>query len=343
MIVTSFNDAVLHALREKHGLKVSDIVQLTELAGQPKSGDTIRGQSGRARRKGVVKDAVAAAVPDESNVLDTLFTQLASRPGYTRGIIAADQHFPDHDKRYIDLHVQISKYFMPDITILNGDTFDFGAVSKFQQSRHSKRGDVLSAIESPYSDYVHRLDDSAGYIIHNSGNHNYRVDSWLNLFPQFDETILQRYERIATHNGRVIWTEFQEEFDLNGLQIDHGKRIGENAAKLSAQDMGFVPHVQNHTHQAGVYYKRTLERYNTNGVVRNMNRIIISMVGGCLCKIKPEYQETTKFSKWIPGIILFHINNKDSWDIHMQQVIFHDRPDGSAVAAVGAEVFNVAG
>lgn len=254
---------------------------------------------------------------------------------YLTGVIGSDQHFVDHDPTAILLERQIIRRLKPDFSVFNGDVFDFPAIAKFTMSRHEQRTDVLKSVEPFYRQYVEdRLDVRLNMeLIHNSGNHNVRLDSYLAINWQFEETIEDRYRDIVRQDGAVVMNDFIEEALIGPLLIQHGRRTNLHSYKSQAEDVAFgVDVVSGHKHVPGIFYKRQIRGYN------QPVKVVSSAVTGCLCRLVPQYaSHATNLSMWINGIAVVNVNPSLE-DSHIQVVNFHPTKDG-LYAALGGEVF----
>lgn len=254
---------------------------------------------------------------------------------YLTGIIEADHHFVDHDPTSILLTRQIQRSVQPDFTIYNGDTMDFAAVAKFLMARREPRKDVLRAPAPFWRNWVEdHLDVNRNMIqIHNSGNHNARLDSFLAMTWQVEETVEDAYRDLIRQDGAVVMHDFLEEVVIGDLLIKHGERTNIHADKSQVEDIAFGMGVATgHKHVPKVYYRRQPRGW------RKIDRVVTSVIGGCLCRLVPRYAEhKTNISQWINGIIQVHVHPLTG-DFHLTPINYHPLEDG-LVGVVGSDVF----
>lgn len=254
---------------------------------------------------------------------------------YLCGVVGSDQHFVDHDPTAILLERQIIRHLKPDFSAYNGDVFDFPAIARFELSRRESRQDVLRSVRPFYHRYTEDHLEVRGdmAIIHNSGNHNVRLDSHLAQFWQFSQTIEDEYRDLIRQNGLVVMNDFIEEFLVGPLLIQHGTRTNLHSYKSQAEDVAYgVDVLSGHKHRPGMFYKRQTRGYN------QPVKIVTSAVSGCLCRLIPQYaSHKTNLADWINGIAVVHVNPALD-DSHIQMVNFHPLED-ALYAVVGGEVF----
>ncbi len=262
--------------------------------------------------------------------------RLNSSNKYLLGVVGSDQHFLDHDPTAILLERQIIRYLRPDFHVSNGDTLDFPAVAKFLMGRQELKKDVIKGVAPYWQHYVKdkmeaRLDME---LIHLSGNHNKRLDTFLTINWQIEQTVEDSYRDLIRQGGAVVMHDFIEDMLLGDLLIQHGERTNLHSYKSQAEDVAFGVNVlSGHKHTPGVYYQRQIRGYN-----RPM-KVVTSAVAGCLCRLVPQYasHRTKNPAKWINGIGIVHVNPVME-DSHITQVIFHPMEDGM-YTSVGGKMF----
>lgn len=286
-----------------------------------------------------VKEADVPGAEDTSDLerWEETASELMALPRHIRVLVESDHHYIDQDPQAIRLKNQIAHHFQPDLNILNGDTFDFGAISRWAQGRSEPRRDVLKEVEGAYHADIADLLTAINYapILHNSGNHNARLDSFLDEVWQVAQTVEEYYRKVIRADGAVMMFDYAEEIMLGNLMVQHGERVGENVARNASMDIGFgMAYIQGHGHTANTYYRK-VKIPGSKGLFR----VATSVQTGCLCRTPPRYSERRKnWTKWTQGIALAHIN-PDDLDVHVQNIVFHKLSDGSLAAAVGGEIF----
>lgn len=265
-----------------------------------------------------------------------VIARLNASKRYLCGVIGSDQHFVDHDPTAILLERQIIRSVKPDFHVSNGDTLDFAAVSKFLLSRREPKGDILRTVEPFWKRYTEdKLDVRSDMdMIHNSGNHNLRLERFLTENWQVAETVEDAYRDLIRQDGAVVMHDFVEDCIIGPLMIQHGERTNEHSYKSQLEDVAYGMDVASgHKHTPGVYYRRQLRGYN------RPIKVITSAVAGCLCRLIPKYAEhrTKNPAKWINSILVVNVNPALD-DAHIEPVIFHPLEDGM-YASFGGNIF----
>lgn len=260
---------------------------------------------------------------------------------YARVHVVSDEHMPDHDPRAITMNCLISRYVNPDLTVFNGDEYDFSALSlHYVVDRADGHGDAFRAVRPHWQGYVDRM--WGRYFLFLDGNHNARLDTFLNMqAQQFGDTLEDEYAALVRYNGKVMWRGGLEEIDIGGLHIHHGERTGENSAKNAlVKDFGGAQCVhQGHTHGISVYV------HSAKVPGQERFRVVSSVTAGFAGNKPPRYRaRKTNLSKWIPASTVYHVD-MHSDDVHFTLIPYHETPQGGLVAFYGSKMFrvNVAG
>lgn len=273
---------------------------------------------------------------DDAGAWETVLSKLRFLPRMARVLITSDEHIDDHDLRALELVAQVARAFEPDVIVFNGDTFDFTTLSHFDQDRRSGKGDAFTAVRFPYAAYVDSLAAAApnAVFVLLDGNHNDRVETFANMAWQLGDTIEAAYADLVRSGGRVLWLNGKEECSIGALLIHHGTRAGKNAAAQALSDLGGAqPVVQGHTHRPA----KVVNRVKLPMKARSL--IVQSVVSGALCKFPPAYRKRkTDCLNWTHGIVAAHVNLKGD-DVHLVDVLMHERDDGSLVCTFGKDVF----
>jgi hypothetical protein len=276
---------------------------------------------------------------DDSAAFDALVRLWRRTRGYIRMMQVADLHCDDHSVQAVLMHAEIARRYKPDLILYTGDTHDFSEISKFPQSwRSSARRDLFKRYSDPWLwvvDVLHNAAPEAVQLAFN-GNHNERLDTVLNEYWMFAETIIDQYAAMMRANGRVLWIDRLQELDIGPYYVQHGTRVGENAAKNALKDLGWSQSgAQGHTHQFSQY----THAVKVPGSTRR--RIVQYTVAPCSCNIPPAYQHTSKQSKWTNGVLLTTVNLRGD-DIHEYPIIYHQDTRARMIAAYAGEVLTVA-
>jgi len=261
----------------------------------------------------------------------TIERKLSGMKRLAKVMLLGDIHFPDHDSTALKLAAEIALWLTPDVIVLNGDTFDFTELSSFAQHWKQSRQDAFQAIRKPYYEFIDLLRSYCpnAAILHLDGNHNSRLYRYLAEHSQFAETIAMDYRALVRHGGVLYMGELQE-LDLGHMLIQHGRKVGLNAAKKAMEDLGMYSQVQSHTHVPEIVYRRVKRKHGS--------AVVMSTVTPCLCKINPAYHaHETRQSRWIQGVTVVHVDMQGNELVNAQNVIFHPRAGSRLTALCGKQ------
>lgn len=272
---------------------------------------------------------------DDTDKWDKQRNIFEATEGAVRIAVLSDIHLPDHDPAAVALALQIVKYVKPHMVVLNGDTLDMAAISRWGESRHAPKRDALSEIERLYNTLINAIaanTERGTPIVFLDGNHDGdRIARWNNEFWQFGDTVEARYAEIVRSGGRVWWLYFMKELEVARLLIQHGTRAGMYAARAALDDLGYgMAQVQGHVHRPGAFVKVTR-------VPGQARRVVQSITTGCLCNIPPQYITTTNTSAWAHGMAIATVHPIDGY-VDLQNIVFHPHARGYS-AVVGHAVF----
>lgn len=265
---------------------------------------------------------------DRLNALGRPFTLLTN----------PDTHFPDHNKPAVYMNLSIAELVKPDVIAWTGDMYDFSAASSFDPSPYEiEPDDILEQVQPHYSWMVgefSKVCPNADQIVLPGNHDNRRKRS--PAYKAFLYTLEAAFVNLVRQDGRAMWIGPKQEIQLDTLFLQHGKRVGESAARNSLKDLGYgVSQVQAHNHTPTWTVIRQRERgWNTSSY-----RLVTTASTGCLCNIPPHYQDDTDTSRWINGSALIHIY-PDAGIANVQQIVFHPYRDG-LMAFVGDRVLTV--
>lgn len=233
----------------------------------------------------------------------------------------SDMHIPDHNRGAIALALNLLKLSQPDILIHGGDMFDFDALSTFAHSRRRRFRDAImevSGIWQNVTDHVHRLSPKTRQVAFR-GNHDSRIDRWNDMAASpFADTTEENFVEMIRNNGKVWWLGQLQETHMDTLFVQHGKKVGENAAKAAAKDQGWgTSLIQGHNHRPAMYISRLNDQRDMSNY-----RVIMSASAGALCNIPAHYQMDTRQTAWLHSIVMAHINVIEG-TVNLQNIIFH--------------------
>jgi hypothetical protein len=249
-----------------------------------------------------------------------------------------DMHMPDNCKRAEGLRLQINRIAQPDFAVLGSDSFDFDVLSlKYKRMYNRKQRDPFEEVRAMYDDYVTRLiaDNPKVVLIAIGDNHGQqRTENFINeLIPIFGDRITAAYNELIRSRGRVLWLGWVQEFRLGTSLFEHGKKTAANAAAANIKNRGSdVADIAGHVH-------RITQQINMNeGVLDDgitpWHYPVMSVTTGHGQNTPPHYITDTHATNSQSGCAVVDINLRGK-DVHIQNLLFHPRRDGSLVTMFG--------
>lgn len=252
-----------------------------------------------------------------------------------------DQHIPDDSKECTGLRLQINRIAQPDLGILGSDAFDFDVLSlKYKRMYNRKRRDPFEEVRATYDDLVTRLiqDNPNIVLIAIGDNHGQqRVENFINeLIPIFGDRITADYNALMRSRGRVLWLGWVQEFRLTTALFEHGKKTAANAAAANVKHRGSdVSDIAGHVHRLTQEIKMN-EGVMDDGITA-WHYPVVSVTTGHGANNPPHYSQDTKATGWQAGCAVVDVNLQGK-DVHVQNLLFHPRKDGSMVTVFGEHV-----
>lgn len=248
-----------------------------------------------------------------------------------------DPHYPDQNDPAVNLELKVIEAVQPDLVPFTGDVFDFDLISRFDPPVHRVMPQDLLCEARPLwqwsLDSVEAVAKGAEKIVL-PGNHDDRRKNAAQRAIWY--TIEQAFVNLIRQDGRALWLGQKQEVQLDTMLLQHGRRVGENAAKNSWKDLGFgLSHVQGHNHRLAWSLMRQSER----GWDMKNYRLITAASTGCLCNIPPAYQENSDIANWVQGTAIIHVY-PDAGIANVTPIPFHPYKDG-LMAFVGDKVLTV--
>lgn len=214
----------------------------------------------------------------------------------TKTLILSDIHAPYHHLPSLEAAINEGLKRNVQAVILNGDTLDFFAVSRWEKdprkrdlAREVEIGrELLKAIREAFP---------GKQIIFKKGNHEERWESYLsNKAPELlgvDDFDTERIFRLDDLNMRVL--DNRKHIRIGSLNVLHGHEFGRsifspvNAARglfLRAKTSAIIGH-----------YHQTSEH-----IEKDMNDKMVGCFStGCLCDLRPDY---ARYNKWNHGFAI---------------------------------------
>jgi len=209
-------------------------------------------------------------------------------------IVGSDFHFGCHDKKSIDIFLETVFQLKPKTIILNGDTMDFLAVSKYPKDL--KHNWSLQYEREEYHAFLNELINISGgaEIFETVSNHSgqsidgrwrrYLSDRIGELASLDNITEILSYENVfmGQFKDRVKHVDY---VDLNGLIVTHGTTVRKNggASARGEIDKWHTSILHGHTHRIGSSCQRI------PSIGGRPERQLVGLEGGCLCSLDAAY------------------------------------------------------
>lgn len=254
----------------------------------------------------------------------------------------SDMHAPDHDDQCIAMDLEINAAVQPDITIFNGDMFDFDVLSlKFARAYNRRRVDPFLEVEDWWYNLTRTVkrNNPKGIIIATGCNHGQgRLEVYTNEWEQiFGDRIVAAYNKLVRSEGRVLWLGWVQELYMQNTVFEHGLKAGANPAmgnfKLHGESFNDIAGHAHRWQQIVAIKQLWLQEQQ-----RMLYYPLISTVTGCSQHVPPHYIKNTKAANSTQGSAVSYVN-MHGLDTHIQNILYHPRVDGSMVAVFGTQVF----
>jgi hypothetical protein len=265
--------------------------------------------------------------------VNTTFDNITHVSPNEYAVVGSDFHFGTHDEKCIDIFLQVVEDIRPKIIILNGDTMDMLAISKYPKDI-AKKWSLLDERLAYYKFLDNLLRVSGGAKIYETvSNH-----SGQSIDGRWRRYLSERLGELATLPDIVDKLSYQNVFmgeyqqyvehvdyvDLNGLIVTHGTTVRKNggASARGEIDKWNASILHGHTHRIG----STAQRIPAIG--NRPEKQIFGFEGGCMCSLDAAYGSGAM--NWQQG---FNIIGLGGDTFSMEQVMIQN---GSAnVATIG--------
>ena len=229
-------------------------------------------------------------------------------------LVTSDYQIPYHDTLTLRAIHKLVKALKPTYHEIDGDFFDFPALSVFEKKPAEKVGlakDIRSGIEE-----LQRLRDLSPKTVTNLrfGNHEDRYDKYIlreapALYQLPGHTLP---EVLGLEKLKIGWSEYDTGTIYNGtFRVVHGTEVRQQSgatAKAMFTKYG-MSGVSGHTHRLGTYY------HTFPGTPEHPDKFYVWGENGCLCNLKPEW---TQDPDWQQGFTVVYL--LEGGRFHMQQI-----------------------
>ena len=223
-----------------------------------------------------------------------------------------DLHVPHEDPIAVDLALRFTKDFKPDILIAH-EWEDFHDVSSFDKDPSRMNADNLQQEFDKANEYRGLFADAA------KGAR--KIYLWSNHFQRFQTHLNHNTPALSCLRGMDIKElmelskhgfEYMDVFENRKVLYKHGNLISSDSCMTARREFAAegMTGVTGHSHRQGVFFK----------TVRGGNYKWVE--SGCLCKIDPPYNKSSKVYNWQQGFSTT-IHNKDGegYDIRLATIL----------------------
>lgn len=236
-------------------------------------------------------------------------------------VVGSDFHFGCHDNKAIDIFLETIFQLKPKTIVLNGDTMDFLAISKYPKDM--KHNWSLQTERVEYHAFLDELIKISGgaEIFETVSNHSgqsiggrwrrYLADriGELACLPEITETLSYENVFMGAYQNRIAHVDY---VDLNGLIVTHGETVRSSggASCLAEVNKWNSSILHGHTHRIGSSCKRI------PSIGGRPEKQLYGFEGGCLCDVNALYASATN---WQQGFNIISLD-KDGETFGVEQV-----------------------
>jgi transposase-like protein len=209
-------------------------------------------------------------------------------------VVGSDFHFGCHDKKAIDIFLETIFQLKPKTIVLNGDTMDFLAISKYPKD--IKKSWSLQKEREEYHAFLDELIGVSGgaTIFETTSNHSgqsiggrwrrYLSDRLGELSSLDNIADILSYENVfmGDYKNKIKHVDY---VNLNGLIVTHGETVRKNggASARGEIDKWHTSILHGHTHRIGSSCQRV------PSIAGRKETQLIGIEGGCLCDLNALY------------------------------------------------------
>lgn len=252
-------------------------------------------------------------------------------------VVLGDMHFPKHCERSLAISLETISQLQPRVIVLNGDTVDMLAVSRFPKDiRHDySLLDERNAYQKFLRDLVEVSNGAEIIETHSNHSGNGTDGRWfrylserlgeLGTLPDIQEKLSYQNVFLGDFKDRVTHRDYVEL--CSDLIVIHGDVVRKNGG-YSARgmlDKYFQSLIMGHTHRLGMTAQRI------PGIGGRTEKQLYAYEMGCLCDLNPIYASVPN---WQNGFGIVALGEDDSFGV--EQVLIQD---GSAtVTTLGCNI-----
>jgi predicted phosphodiesterase len=226
--------------------------------------------------------------------------------------VLSDIHIPYHSLSALNSALDFIQSEKPDAILLNGDTIDFYALSRFQKD--PRKRSVAHELQAT-RDFLDVLSQFGAKIYFKIGNHEERYENYLmRVAPELLGVREFELKHLLGLDARQIDLIADKRIiKANDLNIVHGHEFGQSifspvniARGLFLR--GKVTAMQGHNHSVSEHTES-----NMNGEITTTWSL------GCLCELNPAY---LPINKWAHGMAIVDLSENGK-DFHVRNYRIH--------------------
>ena len=227
--------------------------------------------------------------------------------------VLSDIHIPFHSLSALNSALDLIQSEKPDAILLNGDTIDFYALSRFQKD--PRKRSVAHELQAT-RDFLDVLSQFGAKIYFKIGNHEERYENYLmRVAPELLGVREFELKHLLGLDARQIDLIADKRIiKANDLNIVHGHEFGQSifspvniARGLFLR--GKVTAMQGHNHSVSEHTES-----NMNGEITTTWSL------GCLCELNPAY---LPINKWAHGMAIVDLSENGK-DFHVRNYRIHN-------------------
>ena len=226
--------------------------------------------------------------------------------------VLSDIHIPFHSVAALSAGLDFIQTEKPDAILLNGDTIDFYALSRFQKD--PRKRSVAHELQAT-RDFLDVLSQFGAKIYFKIGNHEERYENYLmRVAPELlGVREFELKHLLGLHERGIDLIGDKRIIKANDLNIVHGHEFGQSifspvniARGLFLR--GKVTAMQGHNHAVSEHTES-----NMNGEITTTWSL------GCLCELNPAY---LPINKWAHGMAIVDLSENGK-DFHVRNYRIH--------------------
>lgn len=244
-------------------------------------------------------------------------------------VVIGDMHFPKHCQKTIDIFLQVVEQLAPSKIILNGDTIDMLAVSRYPKDIRNNYS--LLDERKAYHAFIDDLFEVADYdaeILEVNANHSGNDVTgrwWRYLSERISELASLPEIREVLSYEKIFLGDYAEDIKLvdyanitDDFIILHGDVVRKNGG-YSARgmlDKFNISLMHNHTHRFGSTAQRI------PGIANRKDQQIFAWENGCACDLNPVYASSPN---WQNGFSIIGFDkSQDQQSYSVEQVMVNN-------------------